>query len=363
MRVIFFAQLVLSASLKIEDEAVTAEDNLKYTAEHRDADLQKHRHQMKKAMAKNSGGSLIQLKKNAASKSDTQSLKQMSTQELKQEIGAGVSILQQAQRAEMKQKLAAYRAQVGYQVALEQKVNEILLQKATARAEQMKKMSVSEMTLTDRKELGLLSEAELKQYAAIEARMNEYLKVHEPYQVAAKEAQHQIYAEVMDNIKANPHYLMAPVSLDDMDYLIDLFGGSTLKQARDEVAGVRKVLAASLLQKDEPEDSESDEPESDEESNKMVERMENAASFANNIDRLRKSDWAQIINARMGNPVGKGKFAWGAGKAFNKKMAVNRALGKTKCQDCHKAEPVVEAAAEEVEEPAPEEEQPEEPQE
>jgi hypothetical protein len=284
----------------------------------------------------------------------------------------------------MANKIAAYKEQVDYQLALEKKVNEINLEKATQRAASLMQLKFHEISPTDRRELGLISEAEHKEYAQIEARMDEYLKEHEPWQYGATEARKQIFAEVMDDIKTDPHALKGPVPKKVMDDLIDLFGGATLKQAKQEVSMMQisketpkelstrlfdfmngnidaatfnaKNGAVSMMQKDEPQEEpqaeEDSEAELDPESTKMVEKMENAASFANNIERLRQSDWAKLINQGLGNPVGKGKFAWSAAQAFNNKMAINRRKGKVGKKEEPEAEPVAKAAEGE-EEPDP----------
>merc|ERR1719313_424724 len=92
-------------------------------------------------------------------------------------------------RLDMTNKIAAYKRQVDYQVALDKKVNEILERQSTERAASLMNKKYRELLPTERKELGLLSEAELKKHAAIEKRMNAYIKEHEPQQFAAKEAQ------------------------------------------------------------------------------------------------------------------------------------------------------------------------------
>jgi len=303
---------------------------------------------MQRAIAKDSkkSNSLIELKakKNAAGKGKKmEALKQLTKAELKKELAAGEAMLYQAQRNKFMTRIATYKAQVDYQVALEKKVNEILMDKATKRAAYLMSLKLHEIPPTDRKELGLMSQAELKKYAAVEKRMNEYLKEHEPYQVAAKEAQAKIYADVMESIHYSPHRLQRPVSREDMDYLIDTVGGSTLKQAKKELSMMQiskedpvefadRLVSAyetkrqmSMLQKaskkQDPEEEELlEESEVEPQENQMVERMENAASFANNIDRLRKSEWGTMLNSAFGNPVGKGRFGMDAFKAFSHKM-------------------------------------------
>jgi len=364
MSIIFLASLVLSASLKItdldqraweqekhqikqqtqENQDITRADMEEYqqkhhnehhavnyrhmkdmTAEERDTHLQKVRLQMQSAFAKNAGekktekNSLLQLKtmKKKAALKDARSLKKVSKPELKKEMGAGVSLLQQAERAEMMEKLAAYKVQVDFQVALDKKVNEQLLKKQTQRAASLMQMDVSQMTPTDRKEMGLMSEAELKMYAKEEARMNELLKDENAARKQIKDAQKAIFLQVQDDIKASPHYLRRIVSVEDMMYLIDTFGGPTLKAAAKEVS-----MLQTSRQTEEPEEAEL---EVDESQNKMMEKMNMAASVAGNVNRLANSDWAKIINANLGHPVRKAKFAGEAMGEFNHKMDKNRA--------------------------------------
>lgn len=344
MRAIFLAQLVLGASLKItdldqrawehqqtqENQEITRADVEEYqqkhhkmTAEERDTHLQKVRLQMQSAFAKNAGekktNALLQLKtmKKKAALKDARSLKKASKPELKKEMGAGVSLLQQAERAEMMEKLAAYKVQVDFQVALDKKVNEQLLKKQTQRAASLMQMDVSKMTPTDRKEMGLMSEAELKMYAKEEARMNELLKDENAARKQIKDAQKAIFLQVQDDIRASPHYLRRIVSVEDMMYLIDTFGGPTLKAAAKEVS-----MLQTSRQTEEPEEQEL---EVDESQNKMMEKMNMAASVAGNVNRLANSDWAKIINANLGHPVRKAKFAGEAMGEFNHKMDKNRA--------------------------------------
>jgi len=348
MRCVFVALFVLSASLKITDQKenqdITRADMEEYqtkhhneqhsvdyrhlkhmTAEERQAHLEKVRLQMQGAFEKNSvekktdkKASLVQMKKKAALKN----AKSLKTPVLKKEMAAGVSLLQQAERAEMMEKMAAYKVQVEFQMALDKKVNEVLLKQQTQKATALLQMDVSKMTPTDRKNNGLMSEAELKMYAVEEARMNELLKDENAARKAIADAQKAVFLQVLDDVKASPHYLRRAVSVEDMMYLIDKFGGPTLKQAAKEVS-----MLQTSSQKEEPEEAEL---EVEEPQNKMMERMNTAASVAANVNRLANSDWANIINANLGHPVKKLKFAGETFGEFNKQMDRRRAAAAEK---------------------------------
>jgi len=354
MRVIFIAQLVLGASLKITDQKesqdITRADMEEYhakhhsvdyrqlrhmTAEERQAHLEKVRLQMQGAFEKNSlmqkaekKSSLVQMKKKAALK-NAQSSK---TPVLKKELAAGVSLLQQVERAEMMEKIGAYKVQVEFQMALDKKVNEVLLRQETQKAAALLQMDVSQMTPTDRKNAGLMSEAELKMYAVEEARMNELLKDENAARKAIADAQKAVYLQVLEDVRSSPHYLRRAVSVEDMMYLIDKFGGPTLKQAAKEVS-----MLQTSSQKEEPEEAEV-EVEEAEPQNKMMERMNMAASVASDVNKLANSDWANIIGANMGHPVKKLKFAGETFGEFNKAMGLKRAAAAEKKKAAKEAE-------------------------
>lgn len=239
MRLIFLAQLVVSSSLRITDldkkawqeqeHEITQDDIRAYVEGHRRAfpESDPLRKEKSSLMQKDSSThktvaskhkKLKALKKAALKKTSDKK----KTHQKKQRV-TGASLMRRAEKQRtLMNKVEDFKVHVDFLTALKKEMNRAALEKKTERVKKMSMLQVDTRRLppADRKALGLMSEAEEKVH-------NEELRKYEEERLAATPQ----FKETLKLIEQGPHYLRRIVSIEDMSYLAEKFGGPALKDA------------------------------------------------------------------------------------------------------------------------------------